>query len=85
MFEPVNRPYSNGISWGFRGFRVGRNQFGNWWISLGLPFGFRYSKTLGKLKSSSPETNQIQEQIEQVTNLDVNSKNVRSQKWKNLK
>jgi hypothetical protein len=85
MFEPVKRPYSNSISWGLRGFRVGRNQFGNWWVSIGLPFGFRYSKTLGKLKSRSPETNQIQEQIEQVTNLDVTSKNVRSQKWKNLK
>lgn len=85
MFEPVNRPYSNGISWGFRGFRVGRNQFGNWWVSVGLPFGFRYSKTLGKLKSGITEGNSIQEQIEEIRSSDPPSKKIQFQKWKNLK
>lgn len=36
-----------GISWGGRGFRIGRSQYGNWWISVGLPFGFRITKRLG--------------------------------------
>jgi hypothetical protein len=50
MFNSPNRLYSNGISWGFRGFRIGRNQSGNWWFAVYLPFGFRYSKSLSKLK-----------------------------------
>ena len=36
-----------GMSWGFGGVRFGRSQFGNWWISVGLPFGFRMTKRLG--------------------------------------
>lgn len=37
-----------GFSWGGRGFRIGRSQYGNWWISVGLPFGFRITKVLGR-------------------------------------
>jgi hypothetical protein len=51
MFNSPNRLYSNGISWGMKGFRVGRNQSGIWWFSFYLPFGFRYSKSLGKLQN----------------------------------
>ena len=32
-----------GLSWGFRGFRVGKSPSGRWWMSIGLPFGLRYS------------------------------------------
>jgi hypothetical protein len=32
----------SGLSWGMRGFRVGKAASGRWWISIGLPFGFRY-------------------------------------------
>lgn len=37
-----------GLSWGLPGFRIGRSQLGNWWISLGLPFGLRITKRLGR-------------------------------------
>ena len=37
-----------GLSWGLPGFRIGRSQYGNWWISLGLPFGLRITKRLGR-------------------------------------
>ena len=52
-FNPPKRKHPSGWSWGTRGFRIGRNQFGNWWISVSLPFGFRYTKTLGKLVSDN--------------------------------
>lgn len=32
----------SGLSWGVRGFRVGKAASGRWWMSIGLPFGFRY-------------------------------------------
>lgn len=38
----------SGLSWGVRGFRVGKSVSGNWWVSLGLPFGFRYTWLLGR-------------------------------------
>lgn len=48
-----------GISWGVPGLRIGKSQYGTWWISIGLPLGFRITKNLGSLKapkqvSSSP-------------------------------
>ena len=39
-----------GVSWGMRGFRVGRSQYGTWWVSLHLPFGFRVTRRLGRLR-----------------------------------
>lgn len=78
MFDPVNRPYPNGISWGFRGFRIGRNQFGNWWFYIGLPFGFRYYKTLGKFRGLKKTTTSPEIQSSKRRNSKVN-------KWKNIK
>ena len=43
-----------GISWGVRGLRIGKSQYGNWWISVGLPLGFRITKSLGSMKRSQP-------------------------------
>jgi len=49
-----------GISWGVRGLRIGRSQYGRWWISIGLPLGFRITKNLGPIRGprtqSSPST-----------------------------
>jgi hypothetical protein len=50
-----------GISWGVPGLRIGKSQYGTWWISIGLPLGFRITKSLGSLKtqvfeSSTPPT-----------------------------
>lgn len=59
MFNSPNRLYSNGISWGMKGFRIGRNQSGNWWFSVYLPFGFRYSKSLGKLQNRNIDYKKI--------------------------
>ena len=42
----------SGLSWGMRGFRIGKSVAGNWWVSLGLPFGFRYVWFLGRSKSA---------------------------------
>ena len=33
-----------GFSWGIRGLRIGKNQYGNWWVSVSLPLGFRVIK-----------------------------------------
>ena len=43
-------PQNFGVSWGIRGLRIGRSQYGTWWISVGLPFGFRVTKRLGRLR-----------------------------------
>lgn len=43
-------PHDFGLSWGMRGFRVGRSQYGTWWISVRLPFGFGITRRLGRLK-----------------------------------
>lgn len=40
-----------GISWGVPGLRIGRSQYGSWWIMVGLPFGFRFTKRLGKMRN----------------------------------
>jgi len=42
----------SGLSWGTRGFRVGKSLSGRWWVSLGLPLGFRYTWHLGRVSSS---------------------------------
>jgi hypothetical protein len=49
-------PHNFGLSWGTRGFRVGRSQYGTWWVSVRLPFGFRITRRLGRLRDpkSSP-------------------------------
>jgi hypothetical protein len=39
-----------GVSWGFPGLRIGRSEYGTWWVSIGLPFGFRITKRLGRSK-----------------------------------
>ena len=44
-----------GVSWGMRGFRVGRSQYGTWWVSVQLPFGFRITKRLGRLRDPRPD------------------------------
>lgn len=41
-----------GISWGVPGLRIGRSQHGTWWIMVGLPFGFRITKRLGRKRDS---------------------------------
>ena len=41
----------SGLSWGTRGFRVGKSVAGRWWVSLGLPLGFRYTWHLGRWNS----------------------------------
>lgn len=44
-FDPNNIP--PGLSWGTRGFRVGKGASGRWWMSLSL-LGFRYYWYLSK-------------------------------------
>lgn len=56
-----------GISWGVPGFRIGKSQYGNWWISIGLPLGFRITKNLGSMKSSQHSSRRIEPQP-QLTN-----------------
>ena len=36
------------MSWGIPGLRIGRSAYGSWWISIGLPFGFRVTRRLGQ-------------------------------------
>jgi len=45
------------MSWGFPGFRVGRSEYGTWWVSVGLPFGFRVTKRLGRSKDPEEAVN----------------------------
>jgi len=47
-------PHDFGLSWGMRGFRVGRSQYGTWWFSVQLPLGFRITRRLGRLKDPRP-------------------------------
>lgn len=47
-------PHDFGLSWGMRGFRFGRSQYGTWWISVRLPFGFRIARRLGRLRDPKP-------------------------------
>ncbi len=53
IIDPSKIP--SGLSWGSRGFRIGKSAAGNWWISLGLPFGFRYTWMLGRKKTTAQE------------------------------
>ena len=48
-----------GVSWGVPGLRIGRSQYGTWWISIGLPLGFRVTKNLGPLRDPNPVSNSI--------------------------
>lgn len=61
-----------GISWGVPGLRIGKSQYGTWWISIGLPLGFRITKNLGSMKDpkplSSPTPPQPQPAIQQQPN-----------------
>ena len=52
----------SGLSWGTRGFRVGKSVSGRWWVSLGLPLGFRYTWHLG-LGNSPINTTVVTPQI----------------------
>lgn len=54
-----------GLSWGFPGLRVGRSQYGTWWVSIGLPLGFRITKRLGK--SRNPLVDAPSQASEQLT------------------
>jgi hypothetical protein len=47
-------PHDFGLSWGVRGLRVGRSQYGTWWISVQLPIGFRITRRLGRLRDPGP-------------------------------
>src|SRR4051812_36093886 len=53
MNELRRPPHEFGVSWGVGGFRVGRSQYGTWWISLSLPFGVRISRRLGRERAPS--------------------------------
>jgi len=59
-----------GISWGVPGLRIGKSQYGTWWISIGLPLGFRITKNLGSTKDpkpiSGPPPSQPQAAIQQL-------------------
>ena len=48
-----------GVSWGVPGLRFGRSQYGTWWVSIRLPFGFRITKRLGRMRdpNSVPPVN----------------------------
>ena len=52
-----------GISWGVPGLRIGKSQYGTWWISIGLPLGFRITKNLGSMKDPHPLSNQSLPQL----------------------
>ena len=45
MLDPNDIP--SGLSWGIRGCRIGKSVYGNWWVSVALPFGFRYTWRIG--------------------------------------
>lgn len=60
-FDPNKFPA--GLSWGVRGLRIGKSAYGNWWVSLGLPFGFRYTWRLGKSYSNTQQS-----KLSEVTN-----------------
>jgi len=45
-----------GISWGVPGLRIGKSQYGTWWVSVGLPFGFRITKNLGSFSKQVPSS-----------------------------
>jgi hypothetical protein len=51
-FRPT--PHNFGLSWGMRSFRIGRSQYGTWWVSVRLPFGFRITRRLGRFKDPNP-------------------------------
>jgi len=55
-----------GISWGVPGFRIGKSQYGTWWISIGLPLGFRITKNLGSLKAPKPLSSSSPNQLQAV-------------------
>jgi hypothetical protein len=82
MLDPNKIP--SGLSWGMRGFRIGKSAYGNWWISLGLPFGFRYTWMLGKqpMNKSKPqieESSQIDSTNEIIESSENNKPNSRNQ------
>lgn len=52
-----------GISWGVPGLRIGKSQYGTWWISIGLPLGFRITKNLGSMKDPRPLSNESLPQL----------------------
>jgi hypothetical protein len=68
MRRPGRQPSEFGVSWGIRGFRIGRSQYGTWWISIGLPFGIRITRRLGREKQEAiPSLKEHVEQIPEVS------------------
>jgi hypothetical protein len=68
-FDPSRVP--SGLSWGTRGFRVGKSVSGNWWVSLGLPFGFRYTWLIGRKKTRLPRPGRDQEEVIDAETIEV--------------
>lgn len=46
-----------------RGFRIGKSVSGNWWVSIGFPFGFRYTWLIGRSKLTANPANHNAEVI----------------------
>lgn len=60
-----NFKFPTGLSWGMRGFRIGKSAYGNWWLSIRLPLGFRYMHVFKKVHSKKSITNVNQQHINQ--------------------
>jgi hypothetical protein len=44
-----------GVSWGFRGLRIGKSPYGQYWISIGIPgTGLYFIKYLSRPKQGIP-------------------------------
>jgi len=63
--EKNSAQFPNGLSWGGRGFRIGRSVSGSWWISVGLPFGFRYTRVLLSRRKGVPSEPPLSEKTSQ--------------------
>jgi hypothetical protein len=59
-FTPPKIP--PGLSWGTRGFRIGKSPSGRLWVSVGLPFGLRYTWQLGR-RTKSQKSPDVQEEV----------------------
>ena len=58
-----------GLSWGMRGFRVGKAASGRWWINIGLPFGFRYFFYLKKIGRQATQQTISNDSIEKLDSI----------------
>ncbi len=57
-----NFNFPAGLSWGIRGFRIGKSAYGNWWLSIRLPLGFRYLHIFKNKKAGVSITSHNQQQ-----------------------